>query len=181
MDKQMHAQPVSIEDWSKLEPVNDPSLIILLDLNNTLVSGPRKTVNLPGKTYGEQIPRENYRLGLVELMKGHTVVLYTVRKEKHRAVTLENIASKCNGWQPHDAYFNGTEGSSSGATVKGAYLRDFIFPKYGMPDQQKYYAIESDSAVRDMLWKRYQIPADPVGKHFSWTRLPYYDESAASR
>ena len=35
-----HAQALAIEDWSKLEPVHDPSLIILLDLNNTLVSGP---------------------------------------------------------------------------------------------------------------------------------------------
>ena len=174
------AQALEVQDWSKLEPVHDPGLVILLDLNNTLVSGPRKTVNLPGKSYGDKIPHENYRLGLVELIKGHTVVLYTVRNEKHRAVTLENIANKCNGWQPHDAYFNETEGST-GATVKGAYLREFIFPKYGMPDQRKYYGIESDSGVRSMLWKRYQIPADPVGKYFTWTRLPYYDESAASR
>ena len=168
------AQAVDVQDWSKLEPVHDPSLIILLDLNNILVAGPVKTVNLPGKTYGDKIPRENYRLGLVELIKGHTVLLYTVRKEKHRDVTLENIARKCNGWQPHDAYFNGTEGST-GATVKGAYLREFIFPKYGMPDQRKYYGIESDRGVRAMLRKRYQIPADPIGKTFTWTRLPYFD------
>ena len=166
-------------DRSQLEPVDDPNLIILLDLNNTLVSGPRKTVNLPGKTYGDKIPNENYRLDLVELIKGHTVVLYTVRKEKHRAVTLENIARKCNGWQPHDAYFNRTEGST-GATVKGAYLREFIFPKYGMPDQRKYYGLESDRGVREMLLNRYQIPADPVGKTFTWTRLPYYDDSASN-
>ena len=87
MDKQIHAQPVSIEDWSKLEPVNDPSLIILLDLNNTLVSGNRLTINQPGKTYGDKILQEIYRLGLIELIKGHTVLLCTVRKEKYRDIT----------------------------------------------------------------------------------------------
>ena len=167
------SQNGSIEDWSKLEPVHDPSLIILLDLNHTLVSGPRLTIHQRGKTYGDKIPLENYRLGLVELIKGHTVVLYTVREEKHRAVTMENIAKKCDGWQPKDAYFSGTK-RASGPTAKGAYLRDFIFPKYGMPDQRKYYGIESDKAVRAMLWKLYQIPADPVGTEFTWTRLPYF-------
>ena len=167
------AQALEVQDWSKLEPVHDPGLVILLDLNNTLVAGPVKTVNLRGSSYGDRILRENYRLGLVGLIKGHTVLLYTVRKEKHRAVSLENIAKKCNGWQPHEAFFNGT-GRKGGATVKGAYLRELIFPKYGMPDQRKYYGIESDKAVRAMLWKRYQIPADPVGTEFTWTRLPYF-------
>lgn len=177
MDNQIQSQVSSIEDWSKLEPVNDPSLIILLDLNHTLVSGSRDTLMLPGKNYGEKILNENYRLGLVELIKGHTVLLYTVRKEKHRGVTLENIARKCYGWQPHEAYFNRTD-KSSGPPVKGAYLKELIFPKYGTPDQMKYYAIESDSAVRAMLWKRYQVPADPVDDN--WTRLPYYDDPAPS-
>ena len=67
MDNQIQSQVSSIEDWSKLEPVNDPSLIILLDLNHTLVSGSRDTLMLPGKNYGEKILNENYRLGLVEL------------------------------------------------------------------------------------------------------------------
>ncbi|MCY3867629.1 MAG: hypothetical protein OXG68_19515 [Chloroflexi bacterium] len=75
---------------------------------------------------------------------------YTVRKEKYRTVTLENIAKKCNGWQPHDAHYNQTEGSA-GTSVKGAYLREIIFSKYGMSDQRKYYGIESGSGVRAML------------------------------
>lgn len=174
MTNQAQAQSSSIADWSQLEPVYDPNLIILLDLNNTLVAdGP--TVRKPGKSYAEKIPHENYRLGLVELLKGHTVLLYTVRKAEHRLVTLENIAKKCNGWQPHEAFFNGTE-RSSGATVKGAYLKELIFPRYGMPPQQKYYAIESDSGVRAMLRKRYDIPADRVNEPFDWIRLPYYDD-----
>lgn len=168
---------MNTQDWSQLEPVDDPSLIILLDLNNTLVAGPRKTINLPGKNYEEQILNENYRLGLIELIKGHTVVLYTVREAKYRAVTMDNISRKCNGWQPHDAYFSATKGAS-GSTAKGAYLRDFIFPKYGMPDQRKYYGIESDKGVRAMLWKHYRIPAHPVDD--SWTRLPYYDDAAGN-
>ena len=179
MDNQIQSQAVGVEDWSKLESVDDPSLIILLDLNHTLVSGSRDTLMLPGKNYGEKILNENYRLGLVELIKGHTVLLYTVRNETHKDVTLRMIAEKCNGWQPHEAYFSHTE-NSSGPSVKGAYLKELIFPKYGAPDQQKYYAIESDRAVRAMLFKRYQIPADPVGERFNWTRLPYYDDPAPS-
>ena len=180
MDKQVQPQAIGIEDWLKLEPVSDPGLIILLDLNHTLVSGSRATLMLPGKNYGEKILNENYRLGLVELTKGHTVLLYTVRNETHRDVTLRMIAEKCNGWQPHEAFFSPTK-NSTGPAVKGAYLKELIFPKYGKPDQQKYYAIESEKTVRDMLWKKYQIPADPVGKHFNWTRLPYYDNSADSQ
>ena len=129
MDNQIQSQVSSIKDWSKLEPVDDPSLIILLDLNNTLVAG-RKTINQPGVGYGNKIPHENYRLGLVELIEGHTVLLYTVREEKYRDVTSQNIARKCNGWQPHEAYFNRTD-KSSGPPVKGAYLKELIFPKYG--------------------------------------------------
>ena len=173
MDRLAQSQSIGTEDWSQLEPVDDPSLIILLDLNNTLVSGPRKTVHLPGKTYGDKIPHENYRLGLVELIKGHTVLLYTVRNQRYRVVTLENIARKCNGWQPHEAFFSSTDGSP-GTIAKGAYLREFIFPKYGMPDQRNYYGIESDRRVRAMLGKQYGIPAHPVDDN--WTRLPYYAE-----
>ena len=95
MEKQVQSQLLSNEDKLRLEPVNDPSLIILLDLNYTLVSG-RPTVTQPGPTYGDKIPHENYRLGLVELIKGHTVLLYTVRKEAHRDITLRTIAQKCD-------------------------------------------------------------------------------------
>ena len=133
-----HAQALAIEDWSKLEPVHDPSLIILLDLNNTLVSGPRETVNLPGKTYGDKIPHENYRLGLVELIKGHTVLLYTVRNDKRiEAMTLRN---DCGGSAMAGSH---TKRTLVTLTVPPAPLsrelisRQLIFPKYGKPDQQK--------------------------------------------
>ncbi len=38
MNTQAPSQSIGIKDWSQLEPVDDPNLIILLDLNNTLGS-----------------------------------------------------------------------------------------------------------------------------------------------
>ena len=124
--------------------------------------------------YTDKILQETYRLELIELIKGHAVLLCTVRKEMYRDITLRTIAQKCNGWQPHEAYFNSID-TWHGDIVKAEYLEKLIFPKHGTPDEQKYYAIESATRTRGM-YKRYDIPADPVGKKMAWTRLPYYAE-----
>ena len=49
-----------------------------------------------------------------------------------------------------------------------------IFPKYGTPDRQKYYAIESSKNTRAM-YERLGLPADPVGAQFNSTRSPYHE------
>ena len=149
------------EEKLELGPVNDPSLIILLDLNFTLVANNdlKKKSKAP---YSDKILQETYRLELVELIRGHTVLLCTVRKETYRDLTLRTIAQKCTGWQPHEAYFNPTD-TWYGDIVKAEYLEKLIFPKYGTLDKQQYYAIESATRTRGM-YKRYGIPTDPVGK-----------------
>ncbi len=159
------------EEKLQLEPVNDPSLIILLDLNYTLVAN-SKLKERSRAPYNDKILQETYRLELIELIKGHTVLLCTVRKETYRDITLRTIAQKCSGWQPHEAYFSSTD-SWHGDIVKAEYLEKLIFPKYGTPDEQQYYAIESATRARGM-YKRYGIPFDSVGKQMNWTRLPYY-------
>ena len=175
----MHNQPQAplfgSEERLQLEPVHDASLIILLDLNYTLVAN-SDLKNRSRAPYGEKILQETYRLELIELIRGHTVLLCTVRKEMHRDITMRTIARKCNDWQPHESYFNPTD-TWHGDIVKGEYLEKFIFPKHGTPDKQKYYAIESATRTRGM-YKRYGIPADPVGKQMTWTRLPYFDKSS---
>ena len=122
--------------------------------------------------YRDKILQETYRLELIELIKGHTVLLCTVRKEMYRDITLRTIAQKCSGWQPHEAYPSST-GTWHGDIVKAEYLEKLIFPKYGTPDEQQYYAIESATRTQGM-YKRYGIPFDSVGKQMYWTRLPYY-------
>ena len=102
MQNPSQAPLVGSQEKLELEPVNDPSLIILLDLNYTLVANSK----LKEKTkapYSDKILQETYRLELIELIKGHTVLLCTVRKEMYRDLTLRTIAQKCDGWQPHGA------------------------------------------------------------------------------
>lgn len=60
-----------------------------------------------------------------------------------------------------------------GSIVKADYFEKLIFPKYGTPDRQKYYAIESSKNTRTM-YKRFGIPADPVATPFNWKRLPFH-------
>ena len=79
--------------------------------------------------YTDKILQETYRLELIELIKGHTVLLCTVRKEMYRDITLRTIAQKCSGWQPHEAYFNSTD-TWHGDIVKAKYLEKLIFPTY---------------------------------------------------
>ena len=168
MQNQCQAPLFGSEEVLQLEPVNDPSLIILLDLNYTLVAN-SELKKRSGASYGDKVLQETYRLELLELIKGHTVLLCTVRNEKYRDITLRTIARKCNGWQPHESYFNPTD-NWRGAIVKAEYLEKLIFPKHGTPDKQKYYAIESATGTRGM-YMRFGIPADPVGKKMTWTRL----------
>lgn len=175
MQNPSRARLFGSEEKLDLEPVNDPGLIILLDLNYTLVANSelKKRSRAP---YPNKILQETYRLDLIDLIKGHTVLLCTVRKEVYRDITLRTIARKCAGWQPHEAYFNPTD-SWHGDIVKAEYLETLIFPKWGKPDKQRYYAIESATRTRGM-YKRFGIPSDPAGKQMTWARLPYY---AASR
>lgn len=143
--------------------------IILLDLNFTLV-GNSKDKDSQRIPYAEKIRLETYRQWLVELIRPYTVLLCTVRINAYRGLTLRLINEKCH-WQPHEAFFNLTD-HWRGAIVKDQYLRDHIFPKYGLPDIQPYFGIESSVHTRAM-YLRHGIPSAPVPETIAWQKLPF--------
>lgn len=143
--------------------------IILLDLNFTLVAN-SKDKDGQRCSYADKIRMEYYRQWLVELVKPFTVLLCTVRNQLHRDLTMQHIA-ELTGWQPEVAYFNPTS-DFRGFLVKDRYLRESIFPKYGTPDVQPYFGIESSIGTRAM-YARHRIPAKPVVDGVIWQRLPF--------
>lgn len=120
-------------------------MIILLDLNYTLVSNSEQKI----KPFVEQIRRETYRLDLIERIKDENVLLVTARPEIHRSNTLSSIFSK-TGWQPSGSYFN--HGLMPPAFKAYAFDK-FISPLYG-DNPDKYLAIESNPRTRAMYSKR---------------------------
>lgn len=146
-------------------------IVILLDLNYTLVS------NSPLKSrqrcsYASKIDTELYRDWLVALVKEHTVCLCTVRHVAYEVQTLARIEA-LTGWKPEHAFFNPVEGLWYGDKVKEPYLKDSIFPMFGMPSERRYLGIESATTTRGM-YKRHGIYSLPVPKDDGvWDRLPY--------
>ena len=152
----------------------DKDLVILLDLNYTLVGNSplKKTQKMP---YHDKIPFEEYRGWLLDLIRGHTVLLCTVRHKKFQAITLATIRDKLDGWQPEEAFFNATD-VWQGNVVKKDYLNDLIIPKYGQPEDRRYYAVESSKDARAM-YGTFRIPADAVPRNprvGPWKELPYH-------
>lgn len=154
----------------KLFPVEDKSLHILLDLNYTLVRDSREKFRMGNVPYRDKILRENYSLDLIRLIKGHTVLLVTVRKARYRDITLRTIARKCGGWTPDEHFFNPTD-SHCGGIVKEEYLLNRIFPKYGKPPETRYFGLESLEAARRM-YRKYDIPSVRAADALKLGRLP---------
>ena len=153
-------------------PREDKDLVILLDLMYTLVAN-SKSIQA---SYPERIRMERYRRWLVDLIRGHTVLLLTVRELKWRQLTLSHIADQLDGWQPDAHWFNPTT-NFKGRVVKAEYLRRDIFRQFGEPEETRYYAIESGSHARRM-YASFRIPADHPGiygeRDADWLELPYY-------
>ena len=120
-------------------------MIILLDLNHTLVSNSHEKL----KPFARQIENETYSLDLLSRIKHATVVLITARPAMHRAATLKSIKAK-TGWKPDAAYFN--EWFFSPPACKKKILETYIFPKYGS-NPESYVAIESNPSTRAMYEK----------------------------
>jgi hypothetical protein len=87
---------------ARREPEARP-MIILLDLNYTLVANSRDTFSreLP---YEKRIEQETYREALIEMIKPHYVVLVTIRDKKYQKQTLERISTLTH-WLPHECHF----------------------------------------------------------------------------
>ncbi len=151
--------------------VADKEIVILLDLNYTLVLNSQLKKQMRG-SYASKIDAELYRQWLVELIKGHTVCLCTVRYVGYEAQTLARI-EKLTGWKPEYAFFNPLEDVWQGDKVKEPYLLNHIVPMFGTSAERKYLAVESAWATRAM-YKRHGILAVPVptdGKQ--WDKLPF--------
>ncbi len=145
---------------------DDARLIILLDLNYTLVAN-SELKKSQRAAYDQKILSETYREWLIDLVRPHYVILATVRKSRYQVQTLERIRQQ-TGWQPHEAYFSNQE-SYDGGVVKRWYLERYIFPQHGR--DARYYAIESANSTKRM-YTHFGIPAISVNPKQPWDKLP---------
>lgn len=131
-------------------------MIILLDLNYTLVENSAETFSLQ---HGPDIRRETYRQWLVNLLRPHPVVLVTVRLESLRAATLDNILAQ-TGWQPAMSCFKPDAWRYMPAPQwKQRAFLETVRPHYGQ--ETPYMALESNSQTR-LMYTALNIPAFKV-------------------
>ena len=149
-------------------PFDDKSLVILLDLNYTLVGNSFLKKQQRNMSYAAKITHEKYRQWLVDLVKGHTVLLCTVRHVSYEIQTLQQIKDQ-TGWLPDASYFNPERDLWDGGIVKGRYMEQII-PSYGLPQERPYFAIESANSTKAM-YRRHTISSVSVGNQV-WERLP---------
>ena len=128
-------------------------MIILLDLNYTLVANSPKHGQTPPKME-TRLRVERYRQWLVELVRPHTVVLITARPESWQLRTLARIEEE-TGWRPDDACF-APAGWWNPPAIKESLLHKSVFPVHGR--DARYVAIESNPRSRDM-YARFDIPS----------------------
>lgn len=114
-------------------------MIVLLDLNYTLVANSQATVNI--RDWAQRIAQETYRLDLIAFCRPHHTILITVRRPEHEQATLAHLAA-LTGWQPDAWYFNPYRAKPP--ECKELPLVRDILPQHG-PDQH-YLAIESNDA-----------------------------------
>lgn len=134
---------------------NNQSIIILLDLNYTLVSNSAK--NRYTRPYQRKIKEERYRTWLVELIKDYYVIIITARPNYQKKETMNSIKVKLNGWMPDEVYFQ--EDNDTPPVAKEKLLIKYIFPKHGV--QNNYLAIESNPKTKKM-YEKYEIQSVSV-------------------
>ena len=140
---------------------NSRNLIILLDLNYTLVCNSDEIKFI--KPYQDsntikvlkeylKIIAEKYRDWLVDLIKDFYVILITARPKYQEKVTTDSIKEKLGGWMPNEMYFQ--EENDRPPVAKEKLLQKYILPKHGL--NIDYLAIESNPRTKKM-YKKYQI------------------------
>lgn len=132
-------------------------MICLLDLNYTLVGNQMDTRML--RPFTRRMEAEEYRLDLIEAIRGDHVIIITARPDYQMRQTMENIRKK-TGWAPAEAYFNDI--NAEPPVFKESALQRFVFPKHGM-DGSQFYAVESNPKTRAM-YARYGITAKPYSE-----------------
>lgn len=123
---------------------NTHDLIVLLDLNYTLVANSAKTRYI--RPFQKKIKHELYREWLVELIKDYYVIIITARPDYQKKETIKSIKVKLKGWMPAEMYFQ--EENDNPPVAKEKLLKKYIFPKYGI--QNNYLAIESNPKTKKM-------------------------------
>ncbi len=129
-------------------------MVILLDLNYTLVAN---SMELSRRGFEHRKKHERYRQWLLDLLfalKPDAILLVTIRPVHQEEWTLQNIAEKCNGWQPDMSFFN-TLGGVTPPVWKEHALVNSIFPVYG-DDPETYMPVESNRDTQRM-YERYDI------------------------
>ena len=127
-------------------------MIILLDLNYTLVSNSPKRGTTPPRME-LRLRDERYRQWLVELVRPHTVILISARPETWMIKTLDRIEQE-TGWKPDDACF-APRGWWNPPAIKERLLENAVFPVHGR--DARYLAIESNPRTREM-YAKFNIP-----------------------
>lgn len=148
--------------------------VILLDYVATLVANghDRSKYAGRGRPYTTWIEQERYREWLVALLRQTPaqVLLVTARSQKYREPTMARMREQLGGWMPAECYFNLADCQPPEA--KRAACEQLIFPKYGLPADTKYLALESNASTRAM-YARLGVYATPVpyGRQV-WSELP---------
>lgn len=145
--------------------MNQP-LIVLLDLNFTLVANSRDTFHIQR---GPDVAAETYRQWLVDLIRSCHVIMITSRTDDFQPKTLASLRQK-TGWLPQEYYFKPVAKRFMNAPqFKGYILLDRVLPVYG-DDPTRYLALESNAATRAM-YASHGIKAVPVPKVGQWHDL----------
>jgi hypothetical protein len=143
-------------------------LIVLLDLNYTLVANQRATRHL--RPFRKRLEHEEYRGWLVDLVAKYFTIMVTARPVHQMLDSLANIRRK-TGWSPQEAHFiDRPYGVERPHQFKRRVLTARIWPRYGR--DRPYFAPESNPRTRAM-YAEHNIPAQPVPDQGPpWTALP---------
>jgi hypothetical protein len=133
----------------------------LLDLNYTLVENSRDKRS----PFIEQIRNERYRQWLVDLLRGHDVILATARPARYEMATLKSIVEK-TGWKPRASFFNRTNSPPPRCKERLVYLLQAQGTK-----MDALMAIESNPRTREM-YLRHGIKSVFIKPGEVWTSLP---------
>jgi len=125
-------------------------LIILLDLNYTLVGNSKAIKNV--RPFEEKIRQEQYREWLVDLIKDYYTILITARPDYQKEATVKSIEEKLPHWMPDEMYFQ--EENDRPPVAKEKLLKKYIFPVHGI--DAPFLAIESNPRTKQM-YSKYNI------------------------
>lgn len=140
---------------SSTDLINSKHLIILLDLNYTLVGNSSEIKFI--RPFQKKIQAELYRDWLVELIKDYYVILITARPDYQKKATIDSLKEKFDYWMPDEMYFQ--EENDRPPIAKEKLLKKYIIPKHRL--DSNFLAIESNPRTKKM-YEKYQIPSVSV-------------------